>query len=66
MNLTIYGHGGHLGHVVSIMLINLHFNVSESLSTKGGRALSPFLAPFRSQNMKDTAQQFLLDVLLAE
>ena len=33
---------------------------------KGGRALSPFLAPFRRQNMKVTVQQFLLDVLLVK
>ena len=28
---TIYRHGGHLGHVTSIMLINFHFHVPESL-----------------------------------
>ena len=33
---TIYGHGGHLGHVTSIMLINFHFLVSESFNTKFG------------------------------
>ena len=27
---TIYGHAGHLGHV-TIMLINFHFPISESL-----------------------------------
>ena len=26
----MYGHGGHLGHVTSIMLINFHFLVPES------------------------------------
>ena len=31
---TIYGRGGHLGHVTSIMLINFHFLVPESLHTK--------------------------------
>ena len=34
--LTIYGHGGHLGHVTSIILINFHFHVSKSLHTKFG------------------------------
>ena len=27
---TIYGHGGHLGHVTSIMSPNFHFLVPES------------------------------------
>ena len=27
---TIYGHGGHHGHVTSIMLTNFHFLVPES------------------------------------
>ena len=31
---TIYWHGGHLGHVTSIMLINFHFLVLESFHTK--------------------------------
>ena len=31
---TIYGHGGHLGHVTRIMLINFHFLVPESFHTK--------------------------------
>ena len=31
---TIYGHGGHLGHVTGIMLINFHFLVPESFHTK--------------------------------
>ena len=31
---TIYGHGGHLGHVTSIMLINFHFLVPKSFHTK--------------------------------
>ena len=33
---TIYGHVGHLGHVISIMLPNLHFLVPESFHTKFG------------------------------
>ena len=33
---TIYGCGGHLGHVTSIMLINFHFLVPESFHTKFG------------------------------
>ena len=33
---TIYGRGGHLGPVTSIMLINLHFLVPESSHTKFG------------------------------
>ena len=40
---TIYGRGGHLGHVTSIMLINFHFLVSESFHTKfGSEWLSSF------------------------
>ena len=31
---TIYGHGGHLGHVTSIMSLDFHFLVSERLHTK--------------------------------
>ena len=31
---TIYGRGGHLGNVTSIMLINFHFLVPESFHTK--------------------------------
>ena len=31
---TIYGHGGHLGHVTRIMLINFHFLVPECFHTK--------------------------------
>ena len=31
---TIYGHGGHLGHVTRITLINSHFLVPESFHTK--------------------------------
>ena len=30
---TIYGHGGHLGHVTRIMLTNFHFLVPESFHT---------------------------------
>ena len=33
---TIYGHGGHLGHVTSIMSADFHFLVSESFHTKFG------------------------------
>ena len=33
---TIYGHGGHLGHVTSIMYMDFHFLVPESLHTKFG------------------------------
>ena len=33
---TIYGRGGHLGHVTSIMLINFHFLVPKSFHTKFG------------------------------
>ena len=33
---TIYGRGGHLGHVTSIMLINFHYLVSESSHKKFG------------------------------
>ena len=31
---TIYGHGGHLGHVTSIMSSDFHFLVHESFHTK--------------------------------
>ena len=41
--LTICGHGGHLGHVTSIMLINFHFLAPESFHTKfGSEWLSSF------------------------
>ena len=33
---TIYGHGGHLGHVTSIILSIFHFHVPKSLHTKFG------------------------------
>ena len=33
---TIYGCGGHLGHVTSIMSSNFHFLVPESFHTKFG------------------------------
>ena len=40
---TIYGRGGHLGHVTSIMLIIFHFLVPESFHTKfGSEWLSSF------------------------
>ena len=31
---TIYGHGGHFGHVTSIMSSDFHFRLPESLHTK--------------------------------
>ena len=31
---TIYGHGGHLGHMTSIMSSDFHFLVLESFYTK--------------------------------
>ena len=40
---TIYGHGGHLGHVTSITLRNFYFLVPESFHTKlvqNGRVVS--------------------------
>ena len=33
---TIYGHGGHLGHVISIMSSDFHFLVLESFHTNFG------------------------------
>ena len=33
---TIYGRGGHLGHVTSIMSSDFHFLIPESLYTKKG------------------------------
>ena len=40
---TIYGCGGHLGHVTSIMLINFQFLVPESFHTQfGSEWLSSF------------------------
>ena len=33
---TIYGHGGHLGHVTIIMETSFNFPVPESLHTKFG------------------------------
>ena len=40
---TIYGRGGHLGHVTSIMLLNFYFLVPESFHTKfGSEWLSSF------------------------
>ena len=35
-DFTIYGHGGHLGHVTSIMSPNFHSFVPESFHTKFG------------------------------
>ena len=40
---TIYGRGGHLGHVTSIMSSDFHFLVPESYHTKfGSEWLSSF------------------------
>ena len=36
MVFTIYRHGGHLGHVTSIMSSDFHFLVPESFHTKFG------------------------------
>ena len=36
---TIYGHGGHLGHVTNIIPINFHFYIPKSLHTKFGYKL---------------------------
>ena len=33
---TIYGHGGHLGHVTSIVSSDFHFLVPEKFHTKFG------------------------------
>ena len=33
---TIYGRGGHLGHVTSIMSSGFHFHIPESFHTKFG------------------------------
>ena len=33
---TIYGRGGHLGHVTSIMSSDFHFHVPKSFHTKFG------------------------------
>ena len=33
---TIYGHGGHLGQLTSIILINCYFHALKSLHTKFG------------------------------
>ena len=33
---TLYGHGGHLGHVTSIILINFHFDVPKILHINFG------------------------------
>ena len=33
---TIYEHGGHLGHVTSIISTNFHFHLPKSLHTKYG------------------------------
>ena len=36
MVFTIYGRGGHLGHVTSVMSSDFHFPVPESFHTKFG------------------------------
>ena len=36
MVFTIYGHGGHLGHLTTIMSSDFHFLVPESFHTKFG------------------------------
>ena len=36
---NIYGHGGHLGHVTSIMSLNFNFLVPKSFHTKFGSKL---------------------------
>ena len=41
--VTIYGHNGHLSHVSSIMSINFHSLVPESLHTKFGSTAQWFL-----------------------
>ena len=33
---SVYGHGGHLGHVTSIMSSDFHFLLPESVPTKFG------------------------------
>ena len=35
-DFTIYGHGGHLGHVTIIMLTNFHSPIPESLHINFG------------------------------
>ena len=35
-SFTVYGHGGNVGHVTSILLTNFHFLVPESFHTKFG------------------------------
>ena len=41
--LTIYGHGGHLGHVTRIMLINFHFLVVQNGLVVSGKIWFEFL-----------------------
>ena len=38
-DFTIYWHGGHIGHVTSIMSSDFHFLVPESFLTKFGSEL---------------------------
>ena len=52
--------------VTGLTLFMAYLSMPMKRSRKGGHALSPFFGPFRSQNMKVTVQQFLLDVLLVE
>ena len=46
---TIYGHGGHLGHVIIIMVTNFQFPIPESLHTnlvQNGPVVSEINFPF--------------------
>ena len=36
-DFTMYGHGGHLGHVTSIISTYFHFHVPKSLQKKFGK-----------------------------
>ena len=45
----IYGHGGHLGHVISIMLLNLNFLAPKTLHTKIGYIQNDPLVSEKSQ-----------------
>ena len=40
MGFTIYGHGGHLGHVTSIKASDFHYIVPESFHKKFGKVVS--------------------------
>ena len=43
-------HGGHLGHMTSIMLKNVHFLVSESLHIKFGKKMAQWFLRKASLN----------------